>query len=238
MRRPPASAVVLLLVAAGLARAGDLTIRQRSTAGSTAAREEMQYVHEDLLVIDGPATRTIVDVHARILRVADKEKQTWFEMTFDDLHRQAQAVERRARAMPPEARKMLDEMLGSGESVTLVPTGRRETIAGYPATEHEVRGGPFHGSIWTTDAIAVPAGVQRWRELSAAATAHAGPGRPLTQALARVTGLPLRSSMTAAVAGATFATSTEVLEIRTTPVPRDVLQVPPGFARVAAPAVE
>jgi hypothetical protein len=159
-------------------------------------------------------------------------------MTFDDLRRQAEAVRRRARTMPPEARKALDELLGGADAVQLEPTGRRETIAGFPATEQALKGGPFQGSIWATDAVEVPDGVRRWRELSADSTSAAGPARPLTQALARVRGLPLRTSMTANVGGSRFATATEVLEVRRAPVPRDVLAVPAGFKKVAAPAVE
>ncbi len=236
MRRLLAS--VLLVAATAAAQAGDLTVRQRTTMGGATTREETQYAHGHLLVIDGPDTRTIVDVNARTMQVADKRTRTWFAMTFDDLRRQADAVQRRARAMPPEARKMLDELLGSGDTVRLEPTGRRETIAGYEATEQALAGGPFRGSIWTTDAVPVPDGVRKWRELSADSTGAAGPARPLTQALARVRGLPLRTSMTANVGGSTFATATEVLEVRRTPVPREVLEIPAGFEKVAAPAVE
>jgi len=229
---------ILLLLTAPIAHAGDLTIRQRTMLGGVAPREETQYAHGTLLVIDAPDSRTIVDVDARTMRVADKQRRTWFEITFDDLRRQADAVERRAGAMPPKERKMLDELIGGNGTVTLVPTGRKETIAGFPATEQALKGGPFAGSIWATEAVAVPEGVRRWRELSADSTSAAGPARPLTQALAQVRGLPLRTSMTANVGGSTFATSTEVLEVRKTPIPREVLQVPPGFTRVAAPKVE
>ena len=97
--------------------------------------------------------------------------------------------------MPPKERKMLDELIGGNGAVTLVPTGRKETIAGFPATEQALKGGPFAGSIWATEAVAVPEGVRRWRELSADSTSAAGPARPLTQALAQVRGLPLRTSM-------------------------------------------
>jgi hypothetical protein len=229
---------ILILLAASIAHAGDLTIRQRTMLGGVAPRDETQYAHDALLVIDATDTRTIVDVDARTMKVADKRTRTWFELTFDDLRRQADAVQRRARAMPPKERKMLDELLGGNGAVTLEPTGRKAKIAGFQATEQALKGGPFAGSIWATDAVAVPEGVRRWRELSADSTSAAGPARPLTQALAQVRGLPLRTSMTANIGGTTFATSTEVLEVRKSTIPRDVLQVPAGFTRVPAPAIE
>jgi hypothetical protein len=236
--RPLESAVLALLVAAAAAHAGDLTIRQRSTTsagGKTQTREEMQYVHGNLLVIDAPDSRTIVDVDAKTMTVADKAKKAYFVMTFDDMRRQGEAVRDRVQKMPPEVRSMLEQMMGSGGPVTLKPTGKHETIAGYKANEQSLSGGPFHGSIWTTDAIALPEGVRKWRELAAAATAEGGPGRPLAEALARVPGVPLRTSMTATVGATSFTRGTEVLEASTKSPPAEALRLPPGYTKGAPP---
>jgi hypothetical protein len=230
-----------LLLVAGVALAGDLTVRQRTTTtggGRSLAREETQYAHGDLLVIDGPDTRTIVDVAAKTMTVADKQKKSFFVMTFDDMRRQAEAVQARANKMPPDVKKMLDEMLGAGATVTLKPTGKHDTIAGYVAHEYTLSGGPFRGSIWTTDAITLPEGVRKWRELSAAATAPAGPARPLAQALAQVKGVPLRIGMAATLGQGSVTTATEVLEMSTKEPPADVLTVPPGFANAPPPPLE
>jgi len=227
-----------MVLLAAAARADDLTIRQRTTTsagGRADTRQETQYVHGDLLVIDGADTRTIVDLDAKTMTVAEKEKKTYFVLTFDQMRAQAEAVQRQMDDMPPDVRKMMQEMLGPGGAVTLTPTGKRETIAGYPASEYQLAGGPFRGAIWTTESIALPGGVRKWRELSASATAQAGPARPLAQALVNVKGVPLRTSMTAAIGPATFATASEVLEVSMKPPPRDVLAVPPGFTRVAPP---
>jgi len=229
------------LLAAGTAIAADLTLRQRTTttsAGRTVASEETQYAHGDLLVIDGPDTRTLVDVVAKTATIADKKKKSYFVMSFDDMRRQAEAVQSRAERMPPDVRKMLDEMLGVGAKITLKPSGKHDTIAGYDAAEYILSGGPFHGSIWTTDAIATPDGVHRWRELSASATASAGPARPLAHALSQVQGTPLRIGMAATTGQGSFSTSTEVLEVSTKPVPSDVLAVPRGFTQVPTPPLE
>jgi hypothetical protein len=230
-----------LLLVAGVALAGDLTVRQRTTTtggGRSLAREETQYAHGDLLVIDGPDTRTIVDVAAKTMTVADKQKKSFFVMTFDDMRRQAEAVQARANKMPPDVKKMLDEMLGAGATVTLKPTGKHDTIAGYVAHEYTLSGGPFRGSIWTTDAITLPEGVRKWRELSASATAPTGPARPLAQALAQVKGVPLRIGMAATLGQGSVTTATEVLEMSTKEPPADVLTVPPGFANAPAPPLE
>src|SRR4029453_18645839 len=108
------TALAMSLVLMGVALGGDLTLRQRTTttsSGQSFTREERQYAHGDLLVIDAADTRTIVDVSAQTMTVADKEKKTYFVMTFEDMRRQAEAVQSRAAKMPPDVKKMLDEML-------------------------------------------------------------------------------------------------------------------------------
>ena len=135
-------------------------------------------------------------------------------------------------------KRIMDEMLGAGAAITLTPSGKTDTIAGYGVREYTLAGGPFHGSIWTTDAITLPEGVRKWRELTAEATAAAGPARPLAQALARVPGVPLRTGMAAAVGQGSFTTATEVLEVSTRSPPASVLVVPPGFAKTAPPSLE
>ena len=219
MNRSGSLLICGLLLVAPAARAGDLTIRQRTTtnaAGQTSTREEMQYAHGDLLVIDAADTRTIVDVAAKTMTVADKAKKTYFVMTFDDMRKQAEAVRSRVAKMPADVRKMLEEMLGSGGAVTLKPTGKHEKIAGFDASEQELSGGPFHGSIWTTDAIELA------RRRPPVARARRGARRRRAdrrgrsrEALARVHGLPLRSAMTATVGPGSFTTTIEVLEAST-----------------------
>jgi len=239
MRAPSALVVPILLLAAA-AQAGDLTVRQRTTTGggrNAQTREETQYAHGDTLVIDGPDERTIVDVGARTMTIADKQKKTYFVLTFDQMRAQADAVQKKLQEMPSQERGMMDQMLGNGAPVTLQPTGRKETIAGYEATEYALRGGPFQGSVWTTEALSLPEGVRKWRELSASATAQKGPGRQLAEALAHAKGVPLRTTMTATIGPGTFSTSTEAIQVSTAPPPPDVLVVPPGFTKVAPPSM-
>ena len=230
--------VVPALLLATAAQAGDLTVRQRTTTGggrNAQTREETQYAHGDTLVIDSPDERTIVDVGARTMTIADKRRKTYFVLTFDQMRAQADAVQKKLQEMPSQERGMMDQMLGTGAPVTLQPTGKKETIAGYEATEYALRGGPFQGSVWTTEALALPEGVRKWRELSASATAQKGPGRQLAEALAHAKGVPLRTTMTATIGPGTFSTSTEAIEVNTAPPPPDVLVVPPGFTKTAPP---
>src|SRR4029453_8479027 len=102
------TALAMSLVLMGVALGGDLTLRQRTTttsSGQSFTREERQYAHGDLLVIDAADTRTIVDVGAQTMTVADKQKKTYFVMTFDDMRPQAGAVRAPPEKVPPAVKK-------------------------------------------------------------------------------------------------------------------------------------
>ena len=101
--------------------------------------------------------------------------------------------------------------------------------------EHTVAGGPFNGVLWATTKISMPDGITRWRELSATTMAAKGPGRRLSEALAKVKGVPLRTTMTAKMGANEFTTTAEAVEVREVAPAADVLRVPDGFAKVATP---
>lgn len=236
MRILTSSLVVALAILP--AWANDLAIKQRTTTSAgdkSDVREEMQYVTGDLMIVDGPDARTIIDVAKQTVTVADKEKKTWFLMTFADMREQAESVQKQIDSMPPEARKQMEAMLGKDVPVVVTPTGKTEKIAGYEAAENTVAGGPFNGVIWTTNEISMPEGIAKWRELSAQTMAANGPGRRLSEALASVKGVPLRTTMTAKMGANEFTTRAEAVEVREAKPPRDVLQVPQGFTKVETP---
>ncbi|HEV7732815.1 MAG TPA: hypothetical protein VGR62_11660 [Candidatus Binatia bacterium] len=231
------SLLVLLLTALPV-WAGDLAIKQRTTTTSgdkSDVREETQYITATKMVVDGSDARTIVDVDKQTVTVADKEKKTWFQMTFADMREQAESVQKQIEKMPPEARKQMEAMLGKDTPVTITPTGKTETIAGYPAAEHTVAGGPFNGILWATTAIAMPEGIVKWRELSATTMAAEGPGRRLSEALAKVKGVPLRTTMTAKMGPNEFTTTAEAVEVKEMTPPADLMRVPDGFTKVETP---
>lgn len=232
------TSLVAVLLAVQPVWAGDLAIKQQTTttAGDKSdVREEMQYVTGDLMVVDGPDARTIIDVGKQTVTVADKEKKTWFVMTFADMREQAEAVQKQIDSMPPEAKKQMEAMLGKDTPVVVTPTGKREKIAGYDASEHSVAGGPFNGVIWTTTEVSMPQGITKWRQLSAQTMAANGPGRRLSEALASVEGVPLRTTMTATMGDNQFTTKAEAVEVKEAKPPADVLRVPDGYSKVDTP---
>lgn len=232
---------VLALAAALPAAAEDLVITQRTTMGSAGeqrTREETQYVTDSLVVVESSDSRTLVDLDGERMTIADKDKKTYFEITFAELQKQGEAVQKKMAELPPEARKQMEGMFGKGEPVVVTPTGESEKIAGYMAKEYTLKGGPFSGTVWATEELPVPVAMTKWRDLSSRSAAHQGPAEQLTKALAEIKGVPLRTTLTTRMGGGELLNATEVLEISKASPPAALRTVPDGFTKTNAPRLE
>jgi hypothetical protein len=225
-------ACVLLASTVG---ASDLVVRQRTSTGvSTTPNEETVYLMTDTIVTDSRAMRTIVDLDKRTITSADKTKRTYTMMTFDELTAQMDALRKALDSLPPEARKQMGALLDDSGPVTLEPTGKTDTIAGYLAKEHALRGGAYSGSIWTTDAIATPPAFQKWKNIE---KARGGAARQLSEAIQKLSGFPLRTRIEARAGGQNVTMSNDVIEVREGSPPADVRGVPAGFTKQPMPPI-
>ncbi len=222
---------LVLALARPAAGADTLALRQRITAGPTGeAREQMQYFTSGKRITDDARMRSIIDLDAKTVTMVHKDKKSYTVMTFDELRDRGVQLKKTFDNLPPQARKML----GLDASVTLKPTGKSEKIAGYQAKEYTIEGGPAVGSVWAADDLNVGSRAQEWEKIAAA---MGGPGNKLGDALAQLNGVQLRTAITTAIGphGGKASTTTEVIEVSETPPPPEVLAVPPGFTKVAAP---
>jgi hypothetical protein len=223
------------LLLASAAGAADLIVRQRTSTGLSATpSEETVYLMSSTIVTDSRAMRTIVDLDKRTITSADKTKRAYTVLTFDELSAQMEALRKALANLPPEAKKQMGPLLDEGGPVTIEPTGKTDTIAGYVAKEHALRGGPYSGSIWTTDAIATPPAFQKWKSIE---KTRGGAARQLSEAIEKLSGFPLRTRVEAKAGGQNVVLSNEVIEVREGSAPADVRGVPDGFTKQAPPAV-
>jgi hypothetical protein len=143
--------------------------------------------------------------------------------------------------MPPQAREMMNKMgmgpKGTEAPVSVKPTGKTEKIAGYEAKEYAVEAGAMRGSVWATDDLQPP-GAAKAREAYAKMAGKAGPGANIAQAMAKIEGLPLRTTMGGNMGPHAFGTTTEVFEVSEKSPPADVMQVPAGFKKTDPPRFE
>lgn len=230
--------VVACLLVASLADAKDLIIRQRSSGGvgGPAASEETVYLAGDKIVTESPQMRTIVDLDAKTITSADKGKKTYSVLTFDELREQVELIRKNLESLPPEARRQMSALFDDSEPVTVKATGNTGTIAGFPAKEHTVKGGPYSGVVWTSDAIETPPAFAKWKNIE---QARGGAARRLGEAMEKLDGFPLRTRIDLTTGPQTITLSNEVLEVKDGSPPKDLLSVPPGYTkqstRTAAP---
>lgn len=230
MRAAIALACVLVASTAG---AADLIVRQRTSTGlTTTPNEETVYLMPSSIVTDSHAMRMIVDLDKGTITSADKAQRTYTVTTFDQLQAQLAVIRKAIEAMPPDARERMAPLLDE-TPVTLEATGKTDTIAGYVAKEHVLRGGPYSGSIWTTDAIATPPAFQKWKAME---KSYGGAARQLGEAIEKLRGFPLRSRIETKTAGQTVVLGNDVVEVREGSTPEDVRKVPPGFTKQTGPA--
>jgi hypothetical protein len=220
------------VVAAGALVHADVIVRQRSVSGATAGgpREETVYLGAQRVVTESDAMRTIVDLDRRTITAADKTKRTYTVLTFDELNAQMAALKQQLDALPEEARRAMAPLLEDGPPVAVTATGKSQTIAGHRASEHALKGGVYSGSVWSTEDIPTPAAFIKWKEIERSGQGP-GTGRQLGAAMQKIPGFPLRTRIETKTAGGTVVLSNEVLSLREGETPKDLLAVPPGFAK-------
>jgi len=228
--------IVLLTMVLARSAAADLVVRQRSATGRAGAtpREETVYVAGPKVVSDGAATRTIVDLDAQTITVADKSAHTYTVITFEQVGAQMEALRKAMDRMPPEQRRQMAPLLDDDVQITVTATGRTATIAGHRAAEHTIAGGPYTGSVWTSEEIPVPPEFRRWETLAQSNGAAHGAGRRLGEAIAKLPGFPVRSRIETRTGSEPFVIATEVQEVREARAPAAMLTVPDGFTKKAS----
>jgi hypothetical protein len=246
MRSQTLAAVVafsLLGIAPGRVEAKDLILRQRvtTTGVRSETHEATQYWTANSIVTDSPDNRVIVDLGAETITVADKRQKTYFTQTFTQMRQQAEAmkasIQKQMENMPPQAREMMSKMgMGPEAAVSVKPTGKSEKIVGYEAKEYAIEGGPMTASVWATDALTSPGGTKAQEALGKMMAG--APGSKLAQAFGEVKGVPLRTMVRSTAGGPQgFGSTTEVIEVTEKTPPAEVMEVPAGFNKVAAPEI-
>ena len=223
---------LLGIVLASSVAAKDLTLRQRTAVGPPGApsREETVYLVGSKVVSDSPVSRTIVDLDAKTITTVDKTKRTYGVVAIDSIGAEMEEMRKQVEMLPPEERKKLGGMFDD-VPVTVTPTGKTDTIAGYSASEFALKGGPYAGSVWVTEALPTPSEFKRWKTIEGSMGGLMGAGRRLGEAMSSLNGFPLRSRVETTAHRRVFVVSSEVLEVKEASAPAEALQVPAGFTR-------
>ncbi len=235
------------LLVPAFASATDLTLHQRVTTSGprNESHDAVQYWTPNRMVTDDPNSRTIVDLDAETMTIANKREHTYFTQTFAGMRQQSETMnaelKKHMESLPPEARQMMEKQMGMGKTAettaVVTPTGKTEKIAGYEAKEYTISAGPISGSIWASDALQPPGGTKAADAYAKMFGSGGGPGAKFAQALTQIKGVPLRTVMGGQAAQALKHT-TEVVEVSQKSPPPDVLNVPEGFKKIDPPHFE
>lgn len=228
-------AFTIMLVAPAWVEAKDLTLRCRTiTSGVVAGTQEFaQYWVGNRIVNDSPRSRVLFDLDADTMTLVDKRQKSYYTQTFGELRQEADMMaadaQKRLAQLPPEVRPT-----GAPTAVSVKRTGKSGTIAGYPVEEYAFSGGGVTGFIWATEALQPPAGAKA-RLAFSRMMGIAAPGVYAAQAMLRIPGVPLRTTVHTGAGAHMFRTTTEVVAVTAEAPGADVLTVPEGFVRVASP---
>ena len=224
--------VLSCLLLAAAVEAKDLVVKQRASSGFGGGQtnDETVYVTSDKIVTDSPAQRTIVDLDAKNITSIDKAQKTYTVITIDELHQQMEMLKASLDSMPPDARKQMAALFDDSQAVVIKETGKTETIAGHTAKENTLSGGPYSGYVWTTEEIETPAAFTKWKSLEGM---RGGAARRLGEAMQQLKGFPVRTKIDMKTGGQPISLTNEVLEVKEGTPPKDVLTVPPSYAKAA-----
>jgi hypothetical protein len=218
------SVVVLALFVgiAGPALAKDLVIVERVSGrpAATAPYERTEYLTPTLRAVDGPYSRTVVDAKTRTVTVIDKEDRTYWQVSFDSLRRETDALAANTHAKDPRFKL----------PVTLKATGTTETIAGHPAAEYALGGGYPDGSVWLAKDIETPADPALWKDWSGLG-ARLGMDGKVADVVAGMKGVPLRTVTTTTGIPAKVTVTAEATAVREGAPPADLTAIPDGYTR-------
>ncbi len=238
--------VASALLAPTTSTAKDLIVHQQTSIsgrGADSSEEGTQYWSAHKVVVDNAKMRVITDLAAKTVTMADKEAKTYHTRTFEEVRQQVDAVqaaiEKQMEQMPPEARAFLKKMgnpLEANANIKLKLTGKSEKIAGFEAKEYTVEGGPMRGAVWASDALPLPLSPEDAEVFRNAMGGMGGKGLDLAKAMARVNGLPLRTTMTVDMGQQAMTTTTVVTDVREAVPPPEAMAVPAGFKLVAGPS--
>ncbi|MBI3456294.1 MAG: DUF4412 domain-containing protein [Candidatus Rokubacteria bacterium] len=257
---------------AGAASAG-WVIEQMMTGGGEGGRQQIVVQANRMKTVtlgpDGrPVAAFIVDLNADTLTQVDYTERQFMTATLQEYVQMIggaaraasaqmagamKAMEEAMKDLPPEQRKMMEQMLRSQASPAGAPpescpdprlelrkTGRQATIAGYPAGHYEILAdGKLDSEMW------VAPGIGAWRELDPAKLERFAAA--MTQAAPACGRGPRRQGVPGAdpawkLAGEGYPVRTvtrslgltvEVVKAESRAVPAAEFQPPPNFARKA-----
>jgi hypothetical protein len=235
---------------AGAARAAeDLTVVSSITTNGQPSGSETSYISADhIRTSHAKGNEMILDLKSGVMTTLDDRKKTYYVVTKQDMEAmQAKMAERMKDPKVKQGMAMFQNMSASMTSTTEVKkTGVSRKVGGYACDEWLITMGQMMSMTeCVTSELKYP--TQSWEALMAfnesmrKSMSGFGPsaksGEEFAEKMKSIKGFPVASTTTLDGITKTIISS-EVTEVRRTPIPTSTWDVPAGFTKVDNPMLQ
>lgn len=208
----------------------DLLIKRKVVAAA-GPLDSSVYWGSRYRITDDATRRISFDREAKTVTVLDKKSNAYFTITFDQVLEQRKKQDDRFEALPAEERAKV----GLDKPIELTATGKSETISGHVAKEYSFNTPQMKGAVWLAESIAPPVSWAEWNDVIANIESSGYAGRRLSEAIARINGYPVRSSLDVTLGTQRATMTLEVTEVAFGKIPDEIVQLPTGAIKAEAP---
>ena len=234
------SACFLILAGSASAAFADTRLTYKVTEGSGDSMQSVLIGQGKLRTDTTSMTSVIVDPASSSMTVLDHKAKTYMRLgraEIDQLAAMMKQLEQAMANMPPEMREKMKSMMGGGGAlITMVNTGRKETVGGRPCTVSETKmqgqtvgescDAPFSAfRLPEADLAVVVKASQMFKALTDQLSASPMIGRMVSQVGIRTDVFPVRST----IIQGTQRTTSELASIDNATLPADLFTAPAGY---------
>jgi hypothetical protein len=245
----PLLAIFILGAVAGVSHAAeDLTVVSSITTNGQPSGTDTSYISSDhMRTSREQGMAMIIDLKSGTMTNINEKKKTYYTVTKQDMDNMAAKMsERMNDPKMKQAMAMMQGMTAAMSTSTEVKkTGITRKVAGYACDEWLINMGPMSMTECVTGELKYP--VQSWeamkefsesmRKSMSGFGVNAKSGADYAEKLKSIKGFPVASSTT--VSGITKTTITsEVTEVRHTPISAAMWEVPAGFSQEENPMLK
>lgn len=242
-----AAGVFASLAFGSLASAKDLTITSKVSNDRNPNGTAVSYLASDHVRIAEPdGNEFIVDFKSGQMTTLNGQRKTYYVTTKQDIEKMTAAMQ--ARMNSPEMKKATEQMGGAmsgmADSFEVKKTGATRRIAGYPCEVWVMNVAQISRteSCLSTE-LQFP--LQTWemyrgfadsmRSMMASFGPMAKDAQKMQEKFKNMKGYPLATSTSITMMGHSTTTASEVIDVKTGPIPPSAWEVPAGYTKVNNP---
>jgi len=224
--------VSILVAAAALAGAEDLTIVSKVTFGKDKISTSTQYISGDKIRTSDGSNDTIMEISSGRLTMIDHKKKEYSETSLAEMSAMFDNLNKQMQGNP-----ILEKMMGSVTDVKVQKGGSSKTVAGYTCDQYLLSmGDNFTFDLWAAPALQPP-----YQYYDASKLRYASMG-PMGQRFAKmydemkkINGMPLSTAIHTKMMGMSMDTLSEATEVRKGPIPASAFDIPAGYKKKDSP---